>query len=198
MGALLCLCLGQLTPPPLVPGDAPLEVPPAPSQPALPPASPSPTSALHFSPVSLFATQLTLELERAVSRSVSVFGAIGGSLLLQAGVELGARLYLGEHPLEGPFLGLQGSAFYFSLNSVFLVGPAATFGYAFYPRGRRFVVTVGAGLQAWHQPLPDSGRPSFLGASTQDDVILLPGFQRPGAQRWAPQPMVRFTVGPAF
>ncbi|MCA2980845.1 MAG: hypothetical protein INH41_19015 [Myxococcaceae bacterium] len=196
MVSLLCLCLGQLTPPPLVPGDAPLQVSPAPTPAQPEPAGP--TSALHFSPVSLFATHLSFELERVVSPSVSFFGSIGGSLLLQAGVELGARLYVGARALEGPFLGLQGTAFYFSQGSVLLVGPAGTFGYAFFPKDRRVVLTFGAGLQVWHQPLPDSGLSPFLGTATQADVLFLPGLQRPGAQRWAAQPMIRFTVGPAF
>ncbi|MCU0699629.1 MAG: hypothetical protein MUC96_24230 [Myxococcaceae bacterium] len=197
MGVALLLCLSQLSPPPLFPSDVPLEVPqPAPAPPKRVLAEPEPTTALHFAPLSLFATHLSFEVERAVTRTVTLFGAIGGSLILQAGLELGARVYLGERALEGPFLSAQGTLFYFSQTGTLLVGPAGLFGYTFSPKGR-FVLSVGAGLQVWHQPTTDAGT-TFLGFPANPDVVFLPGIQRPVSQGWAPQPVLRFTVGPTF
>jgi hypothetical protein len=193
----LLLVLGQLSPPPLFPSDVPIEAP------APPPPAPrrelnpgDPTTALHFAPLSLFATHLSFEVEKAVTRTVTLFGTIGGSLLLQAGLDLGARVYLGERALEGPFLGVHGSVFYFSQTTTLLVGPAGMFGYTFAPKGR-FVVSLAAGVQVWHQPLQDQGA-TFLGFPPNADVIFFPGIQRPASFGWAPQPMLRFTVGPAF
>ncbi|MDX2009196.1 MAG: hypothetical protein SFW67_03345 [Myxococcaceae bacterium] len=197
MGLALLLCLAQLSPPPLFPSDVPLEAPPPPAPaPKKPLTEADPTTALHFAPLSLFATHLSFEVERAVTRTVTLFGAIGGSLILQAGLELGGRVYLGERALDGPFLSLQGTVFYFSQTGTLLVGPAGLFGYTFSPRGR-FVLSVGAGLQLWYQPTTDQGA-TFLGVAPHADVVFLPGMQRPTSQGWAPQPVVRFTVGPAF
>ena len=60
-----------------------------------------------------------------------------------------------------------------------------------------FALSIGAGLQVWNQPTPDTSV-RVLGIQPQNSVILLPGFQRPGTGAWGPQPMLRFTVGPAF
>lgn len=197
MTLAILLWLGQLTPPPLFPSDVPLEAPaPSPPPPKREVTPGELTTALHFSPLSLFATHLSFEVEKAVTRTVTLFGAIGGSLVLQAGLELGARVYLGERALDGPFLGVHGTVFYFSQTGTLLVGPAGMFGYAFAPKGR-IVVSIGAGLQVWHQPTTDQGV-RFLGFAPHADVIFLPGLQRPVSGGWGPQPIVRFTVGPAF
>lgn len=227
MGALLVLTvLTQLSTPPLVDGDAPSTPapapPPAPSPAQRPDAGPStppvfgsdvpvepapaprPTpvaeperpTALFFSPISLFATHLAFELERGISRSISVFAAVGGSLVPQAGVDLGLRLYVGEGVLDGAFLAAQGSVFYFAPSQSLLAGPGAMFGYVFRPRGI-VALSIGAGLQVWHEV---TGNPSITAYGIQPNtpVIVFPGFQRPGAGNWAPQPMVRVTVGPTF
>jgi hypothetical protein len=197
VGLVLLLCLGQLSPPPVFPSDVPFEAPAPPPAPARTEEAPfEKTAALHFAPVSLFATHLSFELERVVSKNVTVFGGLGGSLLLQVGAELGVRAYLADRALEGAFLSLQGTVFYFSQSGSVLVGPGGMFGYVFSPRGR-FVISIGAGLQVWHQPTVDA-RATFLGISPESPVILLPGLQRPPSLGWAPQPMVRFTVGPTF
>lgn len=187
----------ELTTPPVFTSDVPVDVPvqtPPPREET--PTEPERTAVLHFSPLSLFATHLSFELEKAVSKTMTVFGALGASLIPQVGLDLGLRFYVGDHLLEGPFLAVQGSVFWFSPASTLLVGPGAMFGYVFRPKGA-LVLSIGAGLQVWNQPTPDSGV-RVLGVQPQTSVILLPGFQRPGVGAWAPQPMVRFTVGPAF
>ncbi len=182
--------------PPLFTSDVPIEVPVASPLPHESPTEPERTAILHFAPLSLFATHLSFELEKAVSKTMTVFGVLGASLIPQVGFDLGLRFYVGDHLLEGPFLAVQGSVFWFSPASTLLVGPGAMFGYVFRPKGA-LALSIGAGLQVWHQPIPDSGV-RVLGVLPQSAVILLPGFQRPGVGSWAPQPMVRFTVGPAF
>jgi hypothetical protein len=182
--------------PPVFSSDVPVEVAPEPPPRPAPQPEPERTTILHFSPVSLFATHLSFELEKAVSDSVTVFGAIGGSLVLQAGLDLGLRVYVSHRALEGAFLDVQGSVFYFSSVQTLLVGPGALFGYVFRPRGS-FALSVGAGLQVWYQPTMDQGM-TVLGVQPQSPVIFLPGFQRPGTGNWGPQPILRLTVGPAF
>jgi len=184
---------GSLTPPPVFESDVPLEVPPL----TPPRAEPPPfTSVLHFSPLSLFVTQLSLELERAISKQVTVFAALGGSLLLQAGLELGGRVYLGERALEGPFLGVHGTLFYFSQATALLVGPGAMLGWQFSLR-RALHLSLGLGVQLWTQLTRETRLP-VLGVQPVVDVVFLPGLQRPDTGAWAPQPLLRFTVGPAF
>lgn len=184
--------------PPIFSSDVPLEAPPevAPPPRTSAPHADHPTAVLHFSPVSLFATHLCFELEKAISQSLSVFGAVGASLIAQVGFDFGLRVYVGERVLDGPFLAAQGSVFYFSSAQVLLVGPGAMFGYVFRPRGS-LALSIGAGVQLWHQPIADSNV-RVLGVLPGADVIFLPGFQRPGVGGWAPQPMVRITVGPTF
>ena len=185
----------ELTTPPLFTSDVPVDVPVVPPPPDVPTEAER-TAILHFAPMSLFATHLSFELEKAVSKAVTVFGNVGGSLAPQVGLDLGLRFYVGEHLLEGPFLAVQGSIFWFVPAKTLLVGPGAMFGYVFRPKGA-LALSIGAGLQVWNQPIPDSGV-RVLGIQPQTSVILLPGFQRPGVGQWSPQPMVRFTVGPAF
>lgn len=185
------------TTPPVFPSDLPLEarVVEATEKPK-PPAEPERTGALHFSPLSIFSTHLSFELEKAITPSMTLFAAIGGSLLLQVGFDAGMRFYVSDKALSGAFLSVQGSVFYFSPSGTALVGPGAMFGYAFRPKDT-LIITVGAGVQAWYQPTTDSGV-RVLGVVPNLDVILLPGFQRPGTGKWGPQPMIRFTVGPTF
>lgn len=184
------------TTPPVFSSDVPVEVAPAPLPKPTLPAEPEPTTILHFSPLSLFATHLSFELEKAISNSVTLFAAIGASLVLQVGLDLGLRVYVSDRALAGAFLDVQGSVFYFSSVQTLLVGPGALFGYVFRPRGS-FALSVGAGLQVWYQPTIDQGM-TVLGIQPQSPVIFLPGFQRPGTGNWGPQPILRFTVGPAF
>lgn len=184
------------TTPPVFASDVPVEVAPEPLPKPTPLPEPERTAILHFAPLSLFATHLSFELEKAVSNTVTLFAAIGASLVLQAGLDLGLRVYVSDHALEGAFLDVQGSVFYFSSVQTLLVGPGALFGYVFRPRGS-FALTVGAGLQVWYQPTVDQGM-TVLGIQPRSPVIFLPGFQRPGTGNWGPQPILRFTVGPAF
>ena len=190
---------GLVTPtsPPVFPSDVPIEarVVEATEKPK-PPAEPERTGALHFAPLSIFATHLSFEFEKGITQSMTLFAAIGGSLLLQVGSDAGMRFYVSDKALSGAFLAVQGSVFYFSAASTVLVGPGAMFGYAFRPKDT-LLITVGAGVQAWYQPTTDSGA-RVLGVQPNMDVILLPGFQRPGTGKWGPQPMIRFTVGPTF
>lgn len=190
---------GLVTPtsPPVFPSDVPLEarVVEATEKPK-PPAEPERTGALHFAPLSIFATHLSFEFEKGITQSMTLFAAIGGSLLMQVGFDAGMRFYVSDKALSGAFLAVQGSVFYFSASSTVLVGPGAMFGYAFRPKDT-LVITVGAGVQAWYQPTMDSGV-RVLGVQPNMDVILLPGFQRPGTGKWGPQPMIRLTVGPTF
>jgi len=173
-----------------------MEVAPVEPPKPVPPEEAPRTTVLHFAPLSLFATHLSFELEKAVSKTVTVFGALGASLIPQVGFDLGLRIYVGDHLLDGPFLAVQGSVFWFSPASTLLVGPGAMFGYVFRPKGA-LALSIGAGLQVWNQPTPDTSV-RVLGIQPQNSVILLPGFQRPGTGAWGPQPMLRFTVGPAF
>ncbi len=205
MGALLVIALlaqpfdGGLpmpSAPPLFPSDVPLEVAPTPPPKPTPPEREPPNAVLHFAPLSLFATHLSFELEKAISSSVTVSGSIGASLILQVGGELGLRLYIAEHSFEGPFIGAQGALLYFSAAQTLLVGPGALVGYVFRPKGN-LIMSVGGGVTAWFQPTADSGARVF-GVDPKASVLLLPGFQRPGQGLWAPQPIIRFTVGPAF
>lgn len=183
--------------PPVFPSDVPLEVAPVqPVEKPPPPPEPERTAILHFSPLSLFATHLSFELEKAISKSVTVTGAVGGSLVLQVGLDLGLRYYVSEKALEGAFLGVQGSVFYFSTVQTLLVGPGALFGYVFRPRGT-IALSIGGGLQLWYQPTVDQNM-TVLGIQPRTPVIFFPGFQRPGTGNWGPQPILRFTVGPAF
>ncbi|MDP3500022.1 MAG: hypothetical protein Q8S33_06810 [Myxococcales bacterium] len=186
----------ELSTPPVFTSDVPVDVPVAAPPPKETPSEPERTAILHFSPLSLFATHLSFELEKAVSKTVTVFGALGASLIPQVGFDLGLRVYVGDHLLEGPFLAVQGSVFWFSPASTLLVGPGAMFGYVFRPKGA-LTLSIGAGLQVWNQPTPDTSV-RVLGIQPQTSVMLLPGFQRPGMGVWGPQPMLRFTVGPAF
>ena len=186
----------ELSTPPVFTSDVPVDAPAVAPPPKEAPTEPERTAILHFSPLSLFATHLSFELEKAVSKTVTVFGALGASLIPQVGFDLGLRVYVGDHLLEGPFLAVQGSVFWFSPASTLLVGPGAMFGYVFRPKGA-LTLSIGAGLQVWNQPTPDSSV-RMLGVQPQTSVMLLPGFQRPGMGAWAPQPMLRFTVGPAF
>lgn len=186
----------ELSTPPIFTSDLPVDVPVATPPPKDEPTEPERTAVLHFAPLSLFATHLSFELEKAVSKTVTVFGVLGASLVPQVGFDLGLRIYVGDHLLEGPFLAVQGSAFWFSPATTLLIGPGAMFGYVFRPKSA-LVLSIGAGLQVWTQVTPDSSI-RVLGVQPQTSVILLPGFQRPGVGSWAPQPMLRFTVGPAF
>lgn len=202
MGALLLAALlaqpldGGLSEPPLVVSDVPIEVAPVlPPRPATPEQEPT-TTVLHFAPLSLFATHLSFELEKAISPAVTVSASLGASLVPQVGGELGLRLSLSGHAFEGPFLGAQGAVLYFAPAATLLVGPGALVGYVFRPKGK-IVMSVGGGVQVWFQPTVDSGV-SVLGVDPKASVLFLPGFQRPGQGHWAPQPIIRFTVGPGF
>lgn len=174
----------------------PVEVGPVEAPKPAPPEETPRTTVLHFAPLSLFATHLSFELEKAISESVTVSATIGGSLMLQVGGEVGLRTYLGERALQGPFLGVQGAVFYFSAVPVVLLGPGVTGGYTFRPKGN-LAMSIGGGLQAWFQPTSDQGL-RVLGVNPFTSVILLPGFQRPGQGQWGAQPTLRFTVGPTF
>ena len=136
----------------------------------------------------------------AVERDVLAFwdtdGTFQAGARVEVGFDAGMRFYVSDKALSGAFLAVQGSVFYFSAASTVLVGPGAMFGYAFRPKDT-LLITVGAGVQAWYQPTKDSGA-RVLGVQPNMDVILLPGFQRPGTGKWGPQPMIRFTVGPTF
>jgi hypothetical protein len=184
------------SPPPVFPSDMPVEVGPVEAPKPAPPEETPRTTVLHFAPLSLFATHLSFELEKAISESVTVSATIGGSLMLQVGGEVGLRTYLGERALQGPFLGVQGAVFYFSAVPVVLLGPGVTGGYTFRPKGN-LAMSIGGGLQAWFQPTSDQGL-RVLGVNPFTSVILLPGFQRPGQGQWGAQPTLRFTVGPTF
>lgn len=200
MWPLLAMVLAQGLPPPteppIFPSDVPVEAPPEPPKPAPPPDEPTRTTILHFAPVSIFSTHLSFELEKAISNTVAVSASIGASLILQVGSELGLRLYLSERALQGPFLGAQVAGFYFSAAQVLLLGPGLLGGYTFRPKGN-LAMSIGGGLQVWFQPTADTGV-RVLGVIPQAAVVLLPGFQRPGQGHWAAQPIIRFTVGPAF
>lgn len=179
---------------PVFTGDVPIEPRPSPAVPAVETEAPA-LHALHFAPVSLFATHLSLELERALNARVSVFGAIGGSVMLQTGLELGLRAWLTERALSGLFVGAQATLFYFAQARALLSGPGVHFGYAL--QIRRYVLTFGAGLHLWTQ-LSAETEVVTLGINPRAAVVFLPGLQRPLTGAWAPQPMLRFTVGPAF
>jgi hypothetical protein len=184
---------GAPSTPPVFESDVPLEAPP---QVPSPTEKPTFTSVLHFAPVSMLITHFVLELEHAISKQVTVFAAIGGSLLLQAGLDLGVRAYFGERALEGPFVGVHGTLFYFSQATALLLVPGAMVGWQFNPR-RSLFLSVGLGVQVWTQ-LTRETRIPVLGIQPVVDVVFVAGLQRPDTSAWAPQPLLRFTVGPGF
>jgi hypothetical protein len=182
---------------------------PPPIPPPSPPAAPAlvglqrrapvtlapPSLGLYFTPLSLFALSMYVELDLPLVGGLDLLAIAGGGALGQLGGDLGLRYYVQGTPLDGFYA--QASASVFTLPAVgyVLLGPTVLIGHGW--RIQRIGVSASIGFTAWSR-VASSGVGLFNAAATDVDLLLLPGIEQPKADLPAIQPAIRVSIGPWF
>ncbi len=195
MSLLALLFLAQ-TAPPMVTADAPM---PTAAQVRRGVRAPEPPVrvALYFSPLSIAALDIPIEVDVHVSNGVTLFGAAGIGIFGQLGGDLGVRWYVLGNPFEGFFIDAHASIFGMFNDPILMAGGGALIGHGW--RKGHFVLSIGVGFTTFGSIRRGTlGIIPLGGGVNASDILVLPGLMEPPMDHAAIQPTVRFTLGPAF
>lgn len=198
--APLLLSLLLSTTPPLVPGPPPLLPPgvvPLAARRGPPPPPPPAKLGLTFSALGFLAAGVWLEADVPLAGGFDLFANVGGGPFGQFGFDVGGRLYVSGSSLDGFFVDARFTTFALPAGGLWMGGPGVLIGHSW--RIWRLALAIAVGTTTFVSFSPAAPGTVFFGASpVEADVLALPGFTQPFADRPAIHPTLRLAVGPWF